>query len=276
MKLIDRIGIDFGRRLPAEEAVAWAAGHGVRYADIQIDVAPNQLETFDAARCAGLRKACEEGGVHLGLHTLSAVNVAEISPFMRDAVDQYLRAYIDVAKRLKAEWVVVHAGYHFTADRKVRMEASRERIKRAVGYAEEQGVLLLLENMNWEPDLAEVHYLGHTIEEALYYFDAIQSPHLGWSFTVNHATLVPAGIDGFLDAMPFGRCREVRLADNNGEYEIHMKPGEGIIDFGATFKRIEGQGFDGHYMNAWGTVEDMYAGRDYMVRAAAAAGVKVD
>jgi sugar phosphate isomerase/epimerase len=273
MGLRERIGVDLGRKLPVEEGVAWAAANRVAYIDAQIDIAPNALETFDEARCKPIREACARHGVHLGLHTLSAVNTAEVSPFLRDAADQYLRAYIDAAKRLEAEWIVVHAGYHFTADKGLRMEAALERLRRAADYAERRRALLLLENLNWEPDLAEVHYLAHNVEEVLWFFDRIDSPALRWSFTVNHATLVPEGIDGTLDAMPLARCGEVRLADNNGAYEVHLQPGEGIIDFGALFRRLEGEGFRGHYMCAFGSLDDMLTGREYMVDAARRAGV---
>lgn len=260
----DRIGIDVGRQLPVEDAIEWAADNGVRYIDCQIDIEPNALESFDEARCAPIRAACEKRGIHLGLHTLSAVNIAEVSPFLRDAADAYLRGYIDAAKRLNAEWVEVHAGYHFTSDKTLRMEAGLQRLQRATNYAADQGVQLLLENLNWEPDLAEVHYLAHTVEECRYYFDAIQSPALAWSFTVNHATLVPEGIPGFLARMPTDRLKEVRLADNNGEYELHMFPGDGIIDFTDTFRRIEATGFRGHYMCAFGPLDDMLRGRDIL------------
>ena len=265
MTFKDKIGVDCSRKVPVEEAVQWAKANDVTYIDCQIDIDPNPLESFDEARCAPIREACAEAGIHLGLHTLSAVNIAEISPFLRDAADDYLRAYIDAAARLNAEWIEVHAGYHFTADRDLRMQAGLERLKRATAYAEEKGVQLLLENLNWEPDLAEVHYLAHTVEECLFYFDAIASPNLNWSFTINHATLVPEGIAGFLDGMPTARLKEVRLADNNGEYEIHMFPGDGIIDFRDTFRRIEATGFTGHYMSAYGTMDDMLRGRDYLV-----------
>jgi sugar phosphate isomerase/epimerase len=260
----DRIGIDVGRKLPVEDAVQWAADNGVRYIDCQIDIEPNDLESFDEARCAPIRDACARHGVHLGLHTLSAVNIAEVSPFLRDAADAYLRGYIDAAKRLNAEWVEVHAGYHFTDDKERRMEASLQRLRRATDYAAERGVQLLLENLNWEPDLAEVHYLAHTVEECRYYFDAIPSPSLAWSFTVNHATLVPEGIAGFLGGMPTQRLKEVRLADNNGAYEIHMFPGDGIIDFTDTFRRIEATGFTGHYMCAFGALDAMLRGREVL------------
>ena len=130
--------------------------------------------------------------------------------------------------------------------------------------------------MNWEPDLAEVHYLAHTVEEAQYYFDRLDSPALKWSFTVNHAHLVPDGIDGFIDGLDTSRLGEVRIADCTGDYEVHMKPGEGNIDFGHMFARIEGLSFKGRYMNAFGSLDDMNIARDFRVERAVKAGVVTD
>ena len=276
MQFIDRIGIDIGRRVSAEDAVAWAKANDVRYFDIQTDIAPNALESFDDARCGPIRDACAEAGLHLGLHTLSAVNIAEVAPFLRDATDRYLAAYIDLAKRLRAEWVVVHGGFHFTADKGLRREAAIDRLKRATAYAEEEGVLLLLENLNGEPDLAEVHYMPDTLEDTCAFFDAIPSPALKWAFTINHAHYDPIGIAGFVDGLGMDRCEEVRVADNNGEYELHMHPGEGTVDFVDMFRRIEGAGFDGHYMCGWGTLDRMLAGREYLVERAREAGIDIE
>ena len=43
--------------------------------------------------------------------------------------------------------------------------------------------------------------LANDLEECRYYFDRLDSPSLGWSFTVNHAHLLPQGVAGFLDAI---------------------------------------------------------------------------
>jgi sugar phosphate isomerase/epimerase len=274
MAFRDRIGIDVGRRLKLEDAIEWAAAHDVRYIDIQLDTGANALSSFDDARAAGVRRACERHGVHLGLHTSSAVNVAEYAPHVGDAVDRYLKAYADIAPRLGAEWIVVHAGYHFTSDKEARMAAGLERLKRVVDHAEKTGAPLLLENLNKEPADAEVHYLAHTVEEWRYYFERIRSPALKLSLTVNRAHLVPEGVAGFVDAIDMSRVAEVRLADSfrNG-HEVHLKPGAGDLDFVDMFKRIEGKGFTGHYTNAFGSLDDMLAGRDELVRLAAAAGI---
>ena len=147
-----------------------------------------------------------------------------------------------------------------------------ERLKRLVDYAEQKHALILLENLNKEPVDAEVHYLAHTIEEWRFYFEHIQSPAFKLSFTVNHAHLVPEGMAGFVDAIDMSRVEEVRLADcfRNG-YEVHLKPGAGDLDFADMFRRIEGKGFAGHYMNAFGSLDDMLAARDDLARQAEAA-----
>ncbi len=269
----DRIGIDLARRVSVEEGLQLAAANDVRFIDVQTDIAPNAMESFDDARCGAVRDACQASGIHLGLHTLSGVNVAEISPYLRDATDAYLKAYIDLAVRLNAEWVVVHGGYHFTSCKEIRKIASIERLKRIVDYAEQKDVLLQLENLNSEPALAEVHYMPDNLEDTIWYFEQLQSDHLKWAFTINHAHYDPIGISGFIDGMGLDRCDEIRVADNNGEYERHMHPGTGTVDFVDMFRRIESAGFEGHYMCGWGSVEQMLEGRDYLVERAREAGV---
>ena len=86
MNLHYRIGIDIGRKLSLEDGVAWAAAHAIRFVDVQLDTGANALGTIDAPRAATLRGGCERHGIHLGLHTSSAVNVAEYAPYVGDAV----------------------------------------------------------------------------------------------------------------------------------------------------------------------------------------------
>jgi len=130
---------------------------------------------------------------------------------------------------------------------------------------------LLLENLNKEPADAEVHYLAHTSEEWRWFYERLGSPALQLSFTANHAHLVSEGVQGFLDAIPLGRVREVRLADcfRNGREE-HLIPGEGDFDFPALFAALEAKGYGGHYMNAFGSLEDMLAARTLFAGMAAA------
>src|SRR5262249_58442620 len=137
-------------------------------------------------------------------------------------------------------------GTHCYGDCAQLLSACRVLLQRSSALAQRAGAPLLLENLNREPEHAEVRYLAHNLEECREYFGRIQSPSLGWAFTINHAHLVPEGIDGFLDAMDLARCGEVRVADSHGRYEEHLRPGEGSIDFKRMFARIEGGGYRGH------------------------------
>jgi sugar phosphate isomerase/epimerase len=260
--LRDRIGFDAGsRRL--EDALAWAAEHRFHHVDFNADLGANRLLTaWDDGRIRAVRDTCERHDLHLGLHTSSAVNVAELAPRVAEGVEAYLHANVDLAVRLGCEWLVVHAGFHFSSHVEERSAAALARLQRLTAYAERHGARLLLENLNREPEHAEVRYMAHTVAECRPYFDAIRSPAFGWAYTVNHAHLVPEGVDGFLDVFGTERIGEVRLADNTGEYEIHLPPGRGTIDFGALFRRLEGAGYEQHYMMAFGTDADKLAARD--------------
>ena len=253
---LDRIGIDVGRELVLEDAIAWACDRNVSILDIQLDTRANAFTGFDQNRAHAIRRSCDHHGIRLGLHTASAVNVAEYAPLVSDAIDCYLKAYIDTAVLLGAEWIVVHDGFHFSADIPRRMQAGLDRLTRAADYADHKSVLLLLENLNKEPADAEVHYLAHTIDEWRWHYEKLASPALQLSFTANHAHLVPEGVDGFIDTVPLQRVREVRLADcvRNG-HEQHLLPGQGDFDFPALFNRLEAAGYTGHYMNAFGSLE---------------------
>lgn len=261
----DRIGIDLGSSIPIEDGLVYASEADFRFVDIRIGDVRNKFESFDKYRVSKIRNLLESKDLIMGLHTLSAVNMAEFAPYLSEAVDAYIKSYIDIAKLLDANWVEVHAGFHFTGDYERRKNAGLERLKRMGDYAAKQGVKLLLENMNPEPKNAEVHYLACDVEETKFYFDNLPHENIRWSYTVNHAHIIPVGIEGFYNAFGCNRLSEVRLADNKGDKEEHLQPGKGNIDFNKMFEMIENDGFKGHYMLAFGNHDDMRIGRDFLI-----------
>jgi len=213
---------------------------------------------------------CEKHDIHLGIHTLSAVNVSDFSPYMSDAVDAYLGANIDLGKRLGVERVIVHGGLHQSSEMDLRKKASVEHLKRAVQRAESAGVTLLLENLNRNPETAELHYFGHSIEELHMYFDAIQSPNFGWAFSANHMHLMPMDYSGFIDALGISRVGLVLTADNRGTIEEHLVPGAGTFDFAGLYQRLDREGYEGPFMLTFGNRDERLAGREYLLRQAGA------
>lgn len=247
---------------PLEPAIEWAADHDFTRVDFNADSPPNYPATFTPDRAARVRDLASRYGVQLGLHTLSAVNMAEITPVMHAAIDDYLRQNFDLARSIGAGYVICHGGYHFSADREERLATALDRMERATGWADDLGLDLYFENHNKEPDEAEIHYQPRDVAETRVYFERIRSPRFKWAFNVAHANLVPDGIDGFLDAFGVDRIGQVRLNDNRGQFEEHLVPGQGNIDFRHVFRRLAELGYAGPFTLDFGTPDDRVAWRD--------------
>jgi sugar phosphate isomerase/epimerase len=251
-----------------EDGIAWAATTGFHYLDFRADDGGNHLSTWDDERVRNVRKLCDTHDIHLGIHTLSAVNVAEFSPIMSEAVDAYIQAMVDLGARLGVHHVITHAGLNQSSELEQRYKASLEHLQRNADYAAKRGVMLLLENLNHEPDEAEVHYMGHSIEELREIFDAISPEALKWGASVNHMHLMPGDFDSYFDAFGVDRIGLILVADNRGKYEEHLLPGQGTMDFKRLFQRLEGGGYQGPYILTFGNREQKVAGREYLLQQA--------
>ena len=257
-----RFGFDAPANRLLEDSIVWADANDFRYIDFQADNPPNDIASFDTRRIHRVRDLCERHGVEIGIHSSSAVNNAEFVPIMSDAVDEYLFANLDLAVRLGCGWLIAHGGYHF-GDIPRRRRAAADRVKRLVDRAERTDVVVFLENHNKEPDLAEIHYMPYNIEETGWFFGEIQSTHLKWAFNVAHAHLVPEDWQGFLDAFGVDNIGQARLNDNMGEYEVHLVPGEGNIDFSALLTRLRVMEYTGWFSLGFGNDADKVRVRDW-------------
>jgi len=258
----NRFGFAAPGHLPIEESIRWAGANDFHYIDFNVDNPPNALDSFDADRVRTIRALCQQHEVALGIHPSSAINSAEYVPILAEAVDEYLFANLDLAQRLGCSWLVAHGGYHF-GDVEKRMNAALERTQRLLARAEQGDVLLYFENHNKEPDRAEIHYIPHNVVETRWFLERLDSSHCRWAFNVAHAHLVPEDWAGFLDAFGADRIGQVRLNDNTGEYEVHLVPGAGNIDFPALFAALRAEGFDGQLNLGFGNEADKVRVRNW-------------
>jgi sugar phosphate isomerase/epimerase len=247
---------------PVEDSIDWASKHGFTLVDFNADIPANFPGTFSPERANAIRTLTDRHGISLGIHTLSAINMAEWSPVMHAAIDEYLRQNFDLAAQLGARYVICHGGYHFGGDYRTRLATAIDRMRRAVDWADQRGLDIYFENHNKEPDVAEIHYMPRDVHETRQFFDAIDSPRFRWAFNVGHAHLVPDGFDGFLDAFGVGRIGQVRLNDTHGRYEEHLQPGEGIVDFKRVFRRLTEAGYAGPFTLDFGDPVERTAWRD--------------
>jgi sugar phosphate isomerase/epimerase len=253
-----------------EDAIRWSADNGFRCVVFTTESGANGVRQWPDERVARVLRACADLGVRLVIHTFSAVNTAEFVPYMSEAVDEYLAANVHLAGRLRAD-VIVHAGLTFRERFDVRKRSSLEHLATAADLAEKAGVVLYLENMNREPEHAEVHYLGESIEEMREHLSALPLSSVKWAFSANHAQLQPGGFDSFIDALGVERIGIVMVADCRGEYEEHLLPGQGTLNFGRLFDRLEAAGYPGYYLLTFGPRPELLAGREHIIRQVGAA-----
>ena len=261
----DRFGFEAPRDLPIEVSIAWGAANGFRYLDFNADRPPNALASFDGARVRKVRELLDATGMQMGVHPVSAVNNAEYVPIMSEAVDAYLQANVRLAQKIGCGWIIGHGGYHF-GEIDLRRRAALDRVRRLVEMADRDGIMVYFENHNKEPRLAEIHYLPHNVEETRWFLEEIEAPNFKWAFNVAHGHLVPEGWIGFLEAFGVDGIGQVRVNDNTGEYEVHLVPGEGTIDFEALFSELDERGYRGWFNLGFGDQADKIRVRERFER----------
>ena len=259
-----------GAKGTLEDEIERAGARGMEFVEFNADLDDNAFDRFDDARVRRVREAADHAGVRIAIHTSSAVNTAEFAPFFDAAVGRYLETNIELAARLGCEWVVVHGGFHFSAQEQRRWDTAVVHLQRACELAERHGVRLLLENHNREPEHAEMHYIPFTAAGQAWFMERLASSALGWSLNVGHANLVPEGVDGFLDLVDLERLGQLRLCDNHGEHELHLAPGQGTVDFDRLFARLRASGWSGPSVLAFDPPEEQMRAREKF-RAALAA-----
>ena len=247
---------------PLERALEQAVELGFTRVDFNADKPEDYPATFTPERIAAVRRLAERHGLTIGIHTLSAINMAEITPVLHAAIDRYLLDTFDLAQALGCAYVICHGGYHFGGDREARLRTAIDRMQRAAEWAEKRGIDIYFENHNTEPDEAEIHYMPRDVAETRLFFDAVRSPRFKWAFNVGHAHLVPDGLDGFLDAFGVENIGQVRLNDTHGRYEEHLLPGEGIVDFRRVFRELTRRGYTGPFTLDFGDAQQRAEWRD--------------
>jgi sugar phosphate isomerase/epimerase len=99
---------------PLEEYFPFAHENGFPWMELSCNNPNNFLDRFTPRRIADLKKLRDKYGLHYGLHSASFVNSGEIEPTVRRAVEQHLIDYMELARQLEAEYIVLHFGYHFS------------------------------------------------------------------------------------------------------------------------------------------------------------------
>ncbi|MBZ5672335.1 MAG: sugar phosphate isomerase/epimerase [Acidobacteriia bacterium] len=229
---------------PLEEYFPFAHENGFPWMELSCNNPKNFLPTFDVKRITAIKKLRDKYQVRYGLHSASFVNSAELEPTVRKAVEKYLLGYVELARKLEAEYLVLHFGYHFSLFMDDVFAALIQTFKPVVALAEKYAIPIGIENMNNVHEDCEIAYLGVTTDELSRVFDAFPTKYLGLTLDVAHASLLPGGTESFITAFP-NRIVSSHISDNDLKLDFHLPVGEGKIDFRPILQRLKDIGFRG-------------------------------
>ena len=114
-----------------------------------------------------------------------------------------------------------------------KLEAAFRALEEIVLFAKQRGVEVLLENIPNRLSSAEM----------LIHFNEVTHLNLNFCFDTGHAHIMD-GVEETFELMQ-SRIRSTHLHDNNGDADLHLPLGAGVIDMPGVVRAIRDSGYDG-------------------------------
>jgi sugar phosphate isomerase/epimerase len=218
--------------------------HAAGFREIEVCSSPRHLDfhNVDEVRRAGARMR------KLGLHPVSfhapfaeRIDITSLSKPVRDAAVQELLRACEAAALLGCQYLVLHPG----PEREGRppeseflqhMHHAAESLNLVASRCCEVGIHLLLENM-----LAHLLF-GH-VRDVMYLLGEISTCNVGTCLDTGHAHL--AREMGMVIQRLSGHLKLVHINDNCGDWDAHLPPGEGTIDWPWVIQDLRRNQFHG-------------------------------
>lgn len=213
---------------------------------IEICSAPAHLDYHDTEGVKRAAARIEE----LGLETYSFhapfadhIDITAPDPQVRDAAQKELLKAADAAAILKVRYFVVHPGPENATlpehERFWRLQNSVGVLNRVFQHCRRLGVGLVLENML-------PHLFAGRIRDLLWILGAMDSCEVGVCLDTGHAHLgedLPSVVHKLS-----GHLWMVHASDNQREFDDHLPPGDGKINWAALLTHLNRLHFNGTFI----------------------------
>jgi hydroxypyruvate isomerase len=190
-----------------------------------------------------IARAMDKLGMAMGVFVANAdfgkVTFARKNDAAWDRVIADIRASVDVAKRVNAKWMTVVPG-RFDQGLEWDYQTANcvELLKRCSAILEPQGLVMVLEPLNWFTNHPGVFL--HKIPQAYQICSAVGSPSCKILFDVYHQQISEGNLIPNLD-MAWDEVAYLQVGDNPGRNE----PGTGEINYHNVFRHVHAKGYDG-------------------------------
>ncbi|MFY9494941.1 MAG: sugar phosphate isomerase/epimerase family protein [Limnochordia bacterium] len=225
-------------RRPILEALEAVFRCGFDYAEIWVDHAWDERQGADNE---AIRRQLERLGLRATVHCpILDINITSANRgIRRESVRQNLLT-IDFAREVGAQLVVIHPGSRFSARESLEAhwDYQIQSIKEILAYAEEQGVMAAVENMDSGKEVVSVKDREDlkrlfTLCERENGLVTLDTTHLGTTEKVLE----------FIDALG-SQIAHLHLSDALGD-KMHLRLGEGNLDLRAVAKQLQTAGYTG-------------------------------
>lgn len=213
---------------PLESVLTCLEDRNVEYCEVMNEFPYNIIDS----------DVVESYKVKISIHSpLSDVNIASYNDKMRSSSVSQIKNSIDTAALLGSDVVVVHPGQIPILGKKFVdriKEYSFESLRECENYAEENDVMLCIENMpNFQElllkDLTELHNVAEELDSHI-------------TLDVGHAHNMNFPVDEMLNS---SRIKHIHLSDNDGSYDSHCAIGSEDINFKLLFEELKSINYDG-------------------------------
>lgn len=210
---------------------------------VELGTPPQHFDPWKDAEVAALAARLRAGAPRIvSIHAPfgGLLDLADPNPYHRYAAVGAILAAGHAIKRLGGEIVVVHPSDRVRDPHDVqqRLENCRDSLRSLGASCCHEGLQLVVES-------PLPHLVGGRVDEFTWLLRQLD-PAIGVCLDTGHIALGKAW-SGFLGAAD-GRLRHVHASDNHGQYDDHLPPGEGALDWRAIRDSLRAVDYRGWIM----------------------------
>lgn len=221
----------------------WTAVEQCGAAGVELGTPPQHFDPWKEAEVAALAARCRPGGPRIiSIHAPfgGLLDLADPNPYHRYAAIGAIMASGRALKRLGGSIVVIHPSdrVRHAEDVEQRLENCRDSLRALGAACRHEALQLAVES-------PLPHLVGGHVDEFAWLLGSLDES-VGVCLDTGHIALGRAW-PAFVAASQ-SRLRHIHASDNHGQYDEHLPPGDGTIDWRIVRESLRAVNFQGWVM----------------------------